>query len=263
MFDRPRRRAYGLFEVGAGSRRGYWFDTAIMILILANVLAVILETVDPLYAAFGREFYLFELGSVVVFSVEYGGRLWTATEHPEYDHPIWGRLRFAASPFMVIDLLAILPFFIGAIVDLRILRALRLLRFLRLFKLARYSASLRAFSRVLAKKREDLVITTTVGGILLLVASSLMYFAERAAQPEAFSSIPAAVWWGVITLTTVGYGDVYPVTPLGRVLGTTVAVVGIGLFALPASILASGFIEEAGSGPRTCPHCGEPIEDDY
>lgn len=254
-----RHWVHGLFEVGAGGRLGWYIDYVIMLLIVANVLAVMLETVDWLYAAYSPEFFRFEVISVVIFSVEYLGRLWTSVEHPNYQHPIWGRLRFALSPYMVIDLLAILPFFVGAIVDLRFLRALRLFRFLRLLKLARYSESLQLFIRAIRLKREELLISSIVGTILLLVSSSIMYFAERGAQPEEFSSIPAALYWGVITLTTVGYGDVTPVTPWGKALGMVVAITGIGVFALPASIMASGFIEVAKEKTTRCPHCKREI----
>jgi len=258
-YRNTRYRVHGLFKVGAGGRLGLWIDWGIMLLIVLNVLAVMLETVDPLFRAFDRVFYGFEVVSVAIFSVEYLGRLWAATEHAEYTHPIWGRVRYALSPYMFIDLLAIAPFFFVALVDLRFLRTLRLIRFLRLIKLARYSESLQLFVTAIKMKREELVITSIVGTIILLLSSSMMYFAERAAQPGAFSSIPAALWWGVITLTTVGYGDVHPVTPVGRALGAIVAVTGIGLFALPASILASGFIEAAREGTTRCPHCGEEI----
>ena len=254
-----RKWVHGLFEVDAGGRAGYYVDYTIMLLILANVVAVSLETVDPIYAAYGREFYAFEVISVSIFTVEYVGRLWASIEHPEYDHPVRGRLQYALSPYMLVDLLAILPFFFAAVVDLRFLRALRLIRFLRLLKLARYSESLRLFVRAVRLKRGELVITSIVGVVLLLVASSGMYFAERSAQPEAFSSIPAALWWGVVTLTTVGYGDVTPVTPLGQFLGAAVAITGIGLFALPASIMASGFVEAARERTTMCPHCGGEI----
>ncbi len=264
-YKESRAWAHRIFKVGAGGRLGYTIDTAILILIVLNVLAVMLETVDPLHEAYGREFYGFELLSVVVFSIEYLGRLWAATELPEYAHPVWGRLRFAASPYMIVDLLAIVPFFFGAIVDLRFLRAIRLVRFLRLFKLARYDDSMVLFTDVIRRKRSDLVVTFSATGLLLLLASSVMYFIENEAQPEAFPSIPETLWWGVITLTTVGYGDVHPVTPLGQLFGAVVAVLGIGLFALPASILASGFIEAAGVDETDaelvyCPCCGEDLE---
>lgn len=256
-----RTRIHHLFEVGAGGQVGWWIDTGIMILILANVLSVILETVDPLFTTYRAAFYLFESISVAIFSVEYLGRVWGAPDHSQYNGAIQGRVKYMLSPYMIVDLLAILPFFVGAVIDLRFLRALRLVRFLRLFKLVRYSKSIRLFIRVIQRKIDDLVMTFSVTGILLVVASSIMYFLEHDAQPEVFSSIPATLWWGVVTLTTVGYGDVYPVTPLGKIFGAIIAIFGIGLFALPASILASGFIEEAmRQDPTKCPHCGEPLD---
>lgn len=254
-----RHWVHGLFEVGAGGRLGWYIDYFIMILIISNVIAVMLETVDWLYAVYAPEFYIFEVVSVAIFSVEYLSRLWASTEHPQYSHPVWGRLQYAVSPYMLIDLLAILPFMIGLFVDFRFLRALRLLRFLRVLKLARYSRSLQLFIRAIRLKREELVISSIVGTILLLVSSSLMYFVERSAQPEQFSSIPASLYWGVMTLTTVGYGDVTPVTIVGKALGMIVAITGIGMFALPASLMASGFIEVAKGRTRRCPHCKEEI----
>lgn len=265
-YSNARSYVYRMFDVGAGGRLGYYIDLLILALIVLNVFAVMLETVDPLYAAYGREFYGFELVSVIVFSTEYLGRLWAATEHPEYDHWFWGRVRFAMTPYMIIDLIAIAPFFLGAIVDLRFVRILRLFRFLRLLKLSRYDDSMVLFANVIQRKKNDLIVAFTMTGLLLLLASSVMYFLETDSQPEAFSSIPATLWWGVVTLTTVGYGDVTPVTPLGQFFGAIVAVLGIGLFALPASILASGFIEEAGVEDdedvelEYCPCCGEDLD---
>ncbi len=265
--DYPSTKAFvdSLFTARQGGTVGYYADWFIVLLIAANVVAVALETVDSLYAQYGTFFFYFEVVSVAIFSVEYLSRIWACTARPEYSNPITDRLRFASRPMLVIDLLAILPFFLGAVLpaDLRFLRALRLFRFFRLFKMARYSESMTAFNEVLQRKKEDLVISFTATLILLLVASSTMYFVEHPAQPDEFSSIPQSMWWGVITLTTVGYGDVTPVTPLGQVFGGIVAVIGIGLFALPASILASGFIEaargETGPTPDHCPHCGERL----
>ena len=189
---------------------------------------------------------------------------WTCTADPRYSHPISGRLRFAGSWHAVVDLLAILPFYLPMFlpIDLRVLRALRFFRLLRFLKLTRYSESMRIFGKVLRGERTELMIALFVAGVLLVLGSSFLYIVEHEAQPDAFSSIPAAMWWGVATLTTVGYGDVYPVTPLGRLLGAIVAIMGIGMFALPAGILASGFAREMGkrrSEPEVCPHCGEII----
>lgn len=264
MYERFRRHTYLLFSPQAGGSLGRTVDAGIMLLIALNVTAVILATVDPLYQQYESYFYAFEAFSVTIFTIEYLARIWTATEHPDYDAPVVGRLKFALTPFLIVDLLAIIPFYLGAFfIDLRFLRILRLVRFLRVFKLARYSESLRSFGRVIREKREDLVIAVAVTIMLLLVSSSLMYYVEHTAQPEAFSSIPETFWWGVVTLTTVGYGDVYPITPLGQFLAALIAFFGIGLFALPASILASGFIEDdedQRSEYEYCPHCGEKLE---
>ena len=116
---------------------------------------------------------------------------------------------------------------------------------------------------VFRTKREDLILTVFIISILLIVASSFIYFAENAVQPAAFSSIPQSMWWGMATLTTVGYGDVYPITPIGKILGAIVSLLGIGMFALPTGILSSGFTEEIQkrrNGPQICPHCGKAIK---
>jgi voltage-gated potassium channel len=242
-------------------------DWAIITLIALNILAVMFETVDPIAAAYARELYLFELASVAIFTFEYVARLWAAVEAREFQGPISGRLRFASRPLMLVDLVAIAPFYIAAVfaVDLRFMRALRLVRIFRLLKIARYSASLRSFGFVLRKQKEKLAVAAFVDVLVLVLASSMMYQLEHAAQPEQFSSIPATLWWGAVTLTTVGYGDMYPVTPEGQFVGALIAIFGIGLFALPASILAAGFIEELQeqNEPVLCPHCGEPVDDEH
>lgn len=235
----------------------------ITVLIALNVLAVVLETVPSLHARYGGAFYAFEVFSVAVFTVEYVLRLWTCALDPRFAGPVTGRLRFAVTPMAVVDLMAVAPFYLPMVsADLRFLRATRLFRLLRVLKLGRYSESLRIFGNVLRARRADLIVALFAALLLLVFASAFMYFVERDAQPQAFSSIPATMWWGVVTLTTVGYGDVYPLTPVGRVLGAVIALFGVGLFALPAGILASGFAEEIQKKPgtrATCPHCGREI----
>ena len=219
---------------------------ALMVLIVANGLAVMLETVKFLQERYSDIFYGFEVFSVTVFSIEYLLRVWVADVDPKYKSPIKGRLRYLLSPMALIDLAAILPFYLPLAVtlDLRVLRLLRLFRLFRLFKMTRYVQSLRTFHRVFVAKKEELLMTAVMIFILLVFASSVMYAVENEAQPDKFPSIPETLWWGVVTLTTIGYGDVYPVTPLGKVIGGVIAFLGIGLFALPAGILASGFTEE-------------------
>lgn len=263
-----KRRIFDILEGAPESGlAGKLFTTSIMTLITLNVFSVILETIEVISAPYDEVFKVFEIFSVAVFTIEYFLRIWSCTSEEKYKHPVKGRLRFALTPMAIVDLLAILPFYLPRIIplDLRFIRALRLFRLFRLFKMARYSQSLRILGNVLMERKEELILTGIVVLILLVLASTLMYHVEHDAQPGAFSSIPAAMWWGVITLTTVGYGDVYPVTTLGKLLGTMVAILGIGMFALPAGILGSGFVEEIQKKrrhrKRICPHCGKDIDE--
>ncbi|MDD4254140.1 MAG: ion transporter [Methanofollis sp.] len=261
-----RDRVYNILEsTPAGGIAGSVFGFFIAALILFNVAAVILATDEPLYLAFQPAFDLFEVFSVAVFSVEYLLRLWTAPCNPAF-RGIGGRARFVATPMAVIDLLAVLPFYLPMVLplDLRVMRMLRILRIFRLLKLYRYSDALKTLGRVLSAEREALIVVGFVLVILLVITSTLMYFVEHDAQPDAFSSIPMAMWWAVATLTTVGYGDVYPITLLGRFLGGCIAILGIGMFALPAGILASAFGDEIRNRHRkkqVCPHCGKCIDE--
>ena len=239
------------------------FNIFMIFLILLNVTVVILETVKPVHAMFLWEFEVIDFVSVVVFTVEYILRLWVCTLHAEFAQRIRGRLRFAATPFAIIDLLAILPFFIPFIIpiDLRFLRILRLTRIVRVLKLGRYSDAVNTFHRIISRKKEELLLAMSLLLMAMILASSLMYYAEHEAQPEVFASIPHAMWWAIVTLATVGYGDVYPVTLVGKILSGVVVIVGIGIFALPTAIFASGFIEEIEKNhDHYCPHCGKKIE---
>ena len=217
----------------------------LVVLIILNVLAVILESVQSIHDAVGELFFWFEVLSVVIFTVEYVLRIWSGVESAErsYRHPIFGRLRYAMRPLILIDLIVILPFYFSFLlgIDLRILRVMRLLR---VFKLTRYSGAWSMFAAVIHGQRRPLIMAGYLLAITLVMAASLMYLAENEAQPVAFANIPAAMWWGLVTLTTVGYGDVTPVTSIGKVLGAAVTILGIGMYALPAGILASGFMQE-------------------
>ncbi len=239
-------------------------DFFLLGLILANAAAIVLASVRSFGQRYGAFFTGFEYFSVAVFTVEYLLRLWSCAEDPRYRDPLRGRLRYVLSPMAIVDLLAVLPFYIAAGgADLRMLRILRVFRLLRLVKIARYSKALQVFGRVLVNTWGQLVFSLVLLAVLLLLASSLIYMAEQDAQPEAFSSIPAAMWWAIATLTTVGYGDIYPVTPLGKFLGSVIAVFGIGMFALPAGVLGAAFLEEiqATNKAAVCPHCGRRADE--
>ncbi len=266
-----RERVYQILEAASPDDKvSRAFDIFIMSLIFLNALAVILETVESFQRHYGSFFRWFEFASVVIFSIEYLLRLWSCTADPRYSHPFFGRIRFFFTPFALIDLAAILPFYLPVFFhfDIRFVRILRFFRIFRIFKLGRYSESISIFGRVLLSRKEELFITIFVVFILLVLASGLMYFVEHSAQPKAFASIPAAMWWGIATLTTVGYGDVYPITPLGRFFGAIIALLGVGLFALPAGIISSGFMEEIQKRrneekkTKTCPHCGRELTEE-
>jgi len=255
------------WEIVEVAKAGDWpsriFDVSILTLIFLNVLAVIIGSVHHFQVRYGTFLNYFEVFSVVVFTLEYLARLWSCVTDPRYVHPLFGRLNFARQPMPVIDLVAILPFYLPFVgLDLRFIRVLRLLRILRIAKIGRYYDSLRLIGTVIKSKKEELILTTVVMALLLVISASLMYYCENPEQPDKFPNIPATMWWAVATLTTVGYGDVYPITALGKLLASIIAILGIGMFALPTGILGAGFVEEIQKQKlkaTKCPHCGKEI----
>ena len=255
-----RARTHELLSVEhRADRTSRWFNGLIGGLIVGNMLATVLESVSSIRQGHEAWFSYFETLSVVAFSIEYVARLWSAAAG------FGARVRLMFRPMMLVDLLAILPWYLPrAGVDLRVLRALRLFRVARVMRLGPYVSAQRTLMRMFERCRYELGATLALGILLLLLASSGMYFVEREAQPEAFSSIPAAMWWAVVTLTTVGYGDTYPVTAAGQLLGGVIATLGIGLFALPTAILGASFLEALKEErqhpePARCPRCGADL----
>lgn len=233
-----------------GDRLSRAIDAFLASLILTSVIAVVLESIPSLERRYSDFFYWFEVATVSVFSVEYLLRVWSSVENDALRrHGGSGlsiRLRYIMTPYALIDLIAILPFYLvtfgvfGA-VDMRFLRAVRLLRVL---KLSRYSTAFGMLGICMKENSRALAATFFVLLTVMLIAASGMYFFERHAQPVKFGSIPASMWWAFSTLTTVGYGDVTPVTAGGRVFGALITVLGIGMVALPTGILASGYTQQ-------------------
>ena len=236
-----RHRAYEIVEPAApGDRTSRVFDAALIVLIVLNAAAVVLATVEPLSRSYAAWFAAFEVLSVAAFTAEYGLRLWSCVVDERYRAPVAGRLRYAVTPLALVDLLAILPFYLAPLIPGADLRLLRVLRLVRLLKLTRYSPSLALLLHVLREEARPILASLFILSLLLLLGSGLGYLAERDAQPEAFGSIPAAMWWAISTMTTVGYGDVVPVTPLGMVVGGCLGVIGLGMVALPAGFNGNG-----------------------
>ena len=241
-----RQRLAVLLEPKADqSFMGKLIDRSLIALIFLNVVAVIASTVPELDSQYGQEFEAFNIFSVMVFSIEYLLRVWSCVElDVDTSRSTHRRLAYVLSPMALIDLLVILPFYFGLFftVDLRILRVLRLLR---IFKLGRYSTAMGMLLQAFRQEYKVLLASFSILLIMMVLAASGIYLIEHAIQPEKFGSIPAAMWWATTTLTTVGYGDVTPITPLGKLFGGTITLLGMGMVALPAGILASSFSQQA------------------
>lgn len=242
-----RRRTYEILEEGtAADPVSVWVDRLLIALIVVNVLSVVLETVPEIEFAYGTTLLVIEYVSVAVFTVEYALRIWVADWHlSQRGRGHWAaRLRYAVRPAALIDLFAILPFYIGFVVAVGDWRYLRLFRLIRFLKLARYSPALGSLGRALASETRALIATAVIMLALTLTAASAIYVVEHAVQPDHFGSIPASMWWAITTLTTVGYGDVVPMTVIGKMIGGVVMIVGVAMFALPIGIVATAFVQE-------------------
>jgi len=292
LYQRFKRNIFTVIQpfadASAGRLASRIFDDVIMLLIVFSVVSVFLCTFRiPDWLL--RILLHVEFWSLVVFTIEYALRIWTANLlYPELG-PFRSRIRYILSPMALIDLISILPFllpfmpytFVGV-------RAFRLVRLLRIFKLNRYSDALSAIGGVFRRKAQQIVASIFFVSIILVLASLLIYYAEHDAQPDQFENAFSGLWWAVATLTTVGYGDIYPITPIGRFLGAIIAILGIGMVAVPTSILSAGFMElletnaveganapapsqthdhaaakdaakDAFEPPQYCPHCGKKL----
>ncbi len=217
-------------------------DQFIYILIMANIIAMIAESHISIRSIYSDEFYIFESISICIFSVEYIYRITHAYKKSE----LKGAISYMTSLFGIIDLISIIPFFLSQFtkIDGRFLRILRLFRLTRIFKLGRDSESLKLFGKALWAVKSELKFTLFLSILTILFSASAIYYLENAAQPEKFSSISESIWWATVSLATVGYGDVYPITVGGKIFASIISLVGIGVVAIPTGVISASFVEE-------------------
>jgi voltage-gated potassium channel len=242
---RLRRRIHTTLDGGGSDQTSRLLHGGLVALVCASVISAVMETVPSVAGHYGSLFLAIEALAIIAFSLEYVLRLWSAPDHAPYSDlsPSQARIRFAMTPSAIIDLASVLPFYLAFFIpaDLRVLVLLRLLRF---FKLARYSAGMRSLIAALEAERKALFASSVVLLGLVLIAAAAMHLVEHEAQPDKFGSIPDAMWWAVVTLTTVGYGDVVPVTLAGRIVASFTMLAGLMMLALPIGIVANAFAEE-------------------
>ena len=243
-YSQLQQRILEILESGQkGDRTSRICDTLIALLVVINIIAVTLESVSDFSVKYANQFYAIEFFSVVIFSIEYLTRLWVSAAKNAVDDKIFGssRLGYMLSFSGVIDLVSILPFYLQALfpgLDLRVLRTLRLLR---IFKLSNYNTAIEDLFSAVYEERKSFIAALYLFVIAFVLTSSLIYYAENEVQPEKFASIPDAMYWSLITLTTVGYGDVSPVTWIGKVISVATALMGVSVVALLTGILANAF----------------------
>jgi voltage-gated potassium channel len=240
-----RQKAYRQLEPTAWRRKGLSpVNHFLVYLIIIAVIEAVLDT-EPVISQ-GRELLLnnIEFGLGIIFLVEYVARAWVAVENPRFAKYRYPRLRYMVTPMAMIDLLAILPalFAFGGASSL-VLRFFRVMRMLRLAKLGRTSKAFKLLREAFIQKRQEFALILGMLLVTILVAGSLLYWAEGGDQPDKFGSIPRAMWWAIVTLTTVGYGDAFPITPLGKFLAGVIAIMGVMLIALPTGLFAASFTE--------------------
>ena len=241
-----RQRVHALvFPSAYGGDLHHLYDSFIVVWVVISVLAVILESVHSVHYMLNMEFLILDAIAVSIFTLEYTLRLYCCVEEPGYKKAVAGRLKLAKSTSSIIDLLAIAPFFLEVflhhLIDLRFMRVFRLLR---LLKLTRYTGATQSLMKVIAREWPVMAASAFIMLLLVVMTASLGYLFEHEAQPEKFENIPQSIYWAVITLASVGYGDISPVTPAGRAMTIVLALIGIGIFAIPAALLSSAFSDQ-------------------
>ena len=241
-----RQKVHALvFPSEYGGELHHMFDTFIVIWVVISVIAVVLESVQSIHYLLNLEFLILDAIAVSVFTLEYCLRLYCCVEEPGYQKAITGRLKLAKSTSSVIDLLAIAPFFLEVFLHhLFDLRFMRVFRLLRLLKLTRYTGATKSLSQVIAREWPVMAASAFIMLLLVVMTASLGYLFEHEAQPDKFENIPQSIYWAVVTLASVGYGDISPITPAGRAMTIVLALIGIGIFAIPAALLSAAFADQ-------------------
>ena len=268
MYHKVKKDVHILLHPELGdSKWDKFINGFIIALIILNLVAIMVETVHPYYENNQVFFDTFDLISVIIFTIEYVLRVWSCTHDPKYKGSIKGRLKYMLTPGALIDLISFAPWYLHRMLgfDLRVLRILRLLRFFRLFRLTAYTRSAQLIFNVFKSRIRELMLSFLLTIFLIIIASCVVYFAEHNVEETKFTSIPATIWWAVVTLTTTGYGEMIPVTTIGKVLSGIIMLTGVAFFALPAGIITAGFLDEMriirkGKAYK-CPHCGGDITD--
>ncbi len=245
MYEKIKRRVYEIIEKGdSKDKASLAFDIFLIILILSNILIIILASVKTLGQRYSEFFSIFELVSIVIFTLEYLLRVWTANVNNKFQGIIKGRIKYALTPLALFDLFSIIPFYLPFLsIDLRFLRITRLIRVFRIFKFSRYLKALQIIINVIKKKRRELFVTILIIIMLILTVSVIIYELEKNIQPDEFSNIPVAFLWAISAFTAIDFG-LRPITTAGKFLTGIIGLLGIGIIALPAGILSSGLIEE-------------------
>ncbi|MES2957064.1 MAG: ion transporter [Pseudomonadota bacterium] len=239
----------------AGNAAARWLNYFLAALIIANATSITLETMPGVSPSVIQMLRWFEGVSTGIFIVEYIARVWTCVEQHRLASPVAGRLRFMRQPLSLLDLIAIATYWTPW--DLRFLRVVRLVRLLKIFHLYEFEAALDRLSVSLSRRKELLLVSVVLMAVFVYLAASLLYQIEHARQPDVFSSVPTTFWWATVTFNTIGYGDMVPLTSLGRLFAGLVSVFGIGVFALPTAIVIAAIIESSATGsPYVCEACG-------
>ena len=240
-----RAKVFAMLEpTGHSGRLHTYIDNFIVFWVALSISCVVLETVSSVHALFATEFYVIDIIAFTIFTIEYVARVYSAPENHRYHHRMarWAHIRSGQA---IIDLLAILPFLLESLVGQHLdLRFLRVFRLMRMLKLTRYTSAIETLYKVILREWQVIFASVFVMMLLVVLTASLGYLFEHPAQPDKFENIPQSIYWAVITLASVGYGDISPITPMGRALTVVLALVGIGIFAIPAGLLASAFTDQ-------------------